>query len=149
MPSAPAFCSRAATEASLQSWTYPDEAAHLQAYARFRLIALYASENNAGAAQAVYDELMAAFAPQPDAPPAGEGQPPLPAVEAPINPALPGSGFAEMARLFWRSFSASQDVARACQMAETYARTAPTSYEVLNTFGYTNPAVAVTDLCPF
>lgn len=140
---------RAATETSLQSWTYPDEAAHLQAYARFRLIALYASQNNVEAAQAAYDELMAAYAPQPDAPPAEEGQPPPPTVEAPVNAALPGSGFAEMARLFWRSFSANQDAARACQMAEAYARTSPASYEVLNTFGYTNPTVTFNDLCPF
>ena len=130
---------------SLRSWRYPDEAAHLQAYARFRIMLALAAQGNVGAAQAAHDELVAAYSPPP-----AEGSEAGGIIAGPL-PAntLPGSGFVEMARLFWREYSASADLARACQVVTGYARAAPSSFEVLNSFGYANPTYTAPDLCPF
>lgn len=159
MQTAIAAYQRAIDEADLQSWTYPDEAAHLRAYSRFRQILAHVVQGNTAGAQAAYDALMSTYGRQPAAAPPGEGDTPGEGAEAqpptatPTSAPLsslnqPGSGFAEMARLFWLDYTVSRDAAHACQLVTSYARTSPASYEVLNSFGYSSPTVTANDLCP-
>lgn len=139
---------RAASSRDLLSWQYPDEAAHLQAFARYRIMLAYAARGDVASAQAAHDDLLSRFTePEGDLP---EGEPP-PAFAPPAPPilSLPGGTFAEMARLFWGEFALNRDVAAACQVVAGYARAAPASYEVLNSFGYANPSYLPADLCPY
>ena len=142
--SAAEFYARAATDDALQSWRYPDEASHLRAYARFRLMLAEAAQGNTAEAQAAHDELIAAYT----LVPTGEITP-VPGTAPALNRGLAGSAFAEMAQIFWREYTASGDTGRACSAVTGYARTAPSSYEVLNSFGYANPTYTAADLCPF
>lgn len=135
---------QAATDDSLQSWRYPDEATHLRAYARFRQMLAEAAQGNSAEAQAAHDELIAAYT----LTPTGDITP-VPGAPSALNRGRAGSAFAEMAQLFWREYAASGDTGRACSAVTGYARGASSSYEVLNSFGYANPTYTAADLCPF
>jgi tetratricopeptide (TPR) repeat protein len=140
----------------LQSWEIPDEAAYLTAFARFRLIQAYAAAENFEAAQAAYDALIQAYSPPTPAPTAeGEGEGETPEGEPTITPTpallsdRPGGAFVEMARLFWREYEPDRNIIAACEVVRAYALADPSSYSVLNDFGYANPTYTAPDLCPF
>ncbi len=130
------FYQQAVNNDSLLSWRYPDEAQYLKAYATYRIMLAYAAMGNVDAAQNARDLVVGTYAPPPVE---GQPQPGL----------LPGSAFAEMARLFWNDFAINRSVGTACQVVIGYARAAPGSYEVLNSFGTANPVYTPADLCPF
>ncbi len=54
-----------------------------------------------------------------------------------------------MARLFWREFEPDRNIIPACEAVRAYALADPSSYSVLNEFGYANPTYTAPDLCPF
>lgn len=122
---------QAIIDEGLMSWQYPNEAEHLKAYARFRIMLAYAVQGDVAAAQRARDELIGAYETMPS--PADQ----------------PGGQFAEMARLFWNDFALNRDVVTACRIVVDYARLRPVSFEVLNSFGTANPTYTPTDLCPF
>jgi hypothetical protein len=78
----------------------PDPAEHpqLAAYARFRILQMHVQHGDLQAAKVVYDTLQAKF-------PSGH----------------PGSGFAQMAKLFWEAYGVEGDFAKACAPAADYA----------------------------
>jgi hypothetical protein len=153
---------RAATDTTLENWRYPEEEGFLTAFARLRLITTYAAEGDAAAAQAAYDELMAIYAapvlPPTATPAEGEGGQDENSEEATATPLIlptqpltllsqPGGGFAEMARLFWRDYAVNRDVAAACETVTAYAASAPSTWDILNSFGYANPTYTFADIC--
>lgn len=138
---------QAATDDRLLSWQYPDEALYLKAYARFRMVVAYALAGNITRAQSAYDALIAQYAPPTSTPP--PDLPPTIPLPTPFGVVLPGSGFVEMARLFWQDYALNRNVGRACQIVTGYARANPASYEVLNSFGFANRTYTANDMCPF
>ncbi|HEC21361.1 MAG TPA: hypothetical protein ENI95_00425 [Chloroflexi bacterium] len=132
---------QAIDDGRLLSWQYPNEADYLRAFARYRLMLAYVLQDDISAAQTAHDELVNAFAA-----PSPEGQPPP---GGPLLNQAPGVEFARMADFFWSDFAVNRDVGRACQVVVGYARANPASFEVLNSFGYTNRSYTAVDMCPF
>ncbi len=118
---------RAVRDEALLSWLYPDEAQHLTAYARYRIMLARVAQGDVAAAQRVRDDLVEEYA---------------------ASPGAPGYHFAEMARLFWHDFAINRDIGSACRLVIGYARALPASYEVLNSFGSANLTYTPEDLCP-
>ncbi len=145
------FYKEAAENDALLSWKYPNEAYYLKAYARYRLMLAQVMAGKIAAAQAAYDRLIADYRPPTPTPnPDASGdQPPPPAPTSPFSGLTPGIEFANMADLFWQDFALNRDVAHACDLVVGYARANALSYEVLNSFGFTNPHYMADDLCPF
>lgn len=141
------YYQQAIDDDDLLSWQYPSEADYLRAYARYRMVVGYAMQNDLANAQRVHDELVGLYAGPTPIPPA-EGEPtPIPPPTLPPS-LLPGGEFAEMARLFWREYLLSRNMEIACRVVRTYAQINPSSYDVLNSFGLSNPVYTPDDLCP-
>lgn len=135
----------------LLSWEYPNEAIYLRVYAHYRIMLALILDNKVPAAQDKHDEIMAMYG-QGEPTPEGQEPPPEPESEASPTPfigPLPGLEFARMADVFWQDFTVNRDVGRACDLVVGYARANPSSYEVLNSFGYANREYLASDMCPF
>jgi hypothetical protein len=135
---------QATSDANLLGWVFPDDAAHLGAYARFRLILAYILDNRVNKAQAAHDELLALYVPVL----------PTPDLLGTVGPSvaassLPGFEFADMASIFWQNFSLNRDMAHACTLVNAYASTHMAALEPLNGFGYANRTYTPDDICPF
>jgi hypothetical protein len=105
-----------------------DEIPALEAYARFRLVVAFVLNGNIPEAGSMYDSLFAEYDADPD---------------------KPGADFAAMADVFWQTYNDGQSVASACSATVDYAEANPTSFEVLNSFGYANRVYEAQDMCPF
>ncbi len=129
----------------LRSWSYPNEAEHLTAYARFHLMLTYLRAGNLTAAQKARDDLIAVYNPPPCDPASDPAcQPPTPS----IGPA-PGLEFARMADLFWAEYSVNRRLDVACTLVVGYARANPFALDVLNSFGFANRQYTAFDMCPW
>lgn len=148
-PAAIALYEQAATDSRLSTWGYPNENAQLAAYARFRqMVAEGLSDNNV-AGQTTFEALIAEYGLPATAIPAGGA----PAITLPTSIALdetrPGVGFVHLAAAFWEGWLETRNEVTACNAVVDYARSRPTSYEVLNSFGFANRDYTPQDLCPF
>jgi len=107
----------------------PDERARLSAYARYRIALLHIVQGNLREAQVVYDALQSKF-------PAG----------------AVGHQYAELAKVVWEEYQASQSVAAACGKAIDYA--SAHADEILIPLGSAfylenNRNYVPEDICPF
>ncbi len=148
-PAATALYEQAATDTRLSSWGYPNENAELAAYARFRQMMAEGLSDNNVAGQTTFEGLIAEYGLPATAIPAGGA----PAATLPTSIALdetrPGVGFVHLAAAFWEGWLETRNEVTACNAAVDYARSRPTSYEVLNSFGFANRGYTPQDLCPF
>lgn len=128
----------------LQSWTLPNEASYLRAYAFYKLMVTHAVQYDQTEAGDYFDELVASYPPDPSF--VGEdnedGEPPPEANG-------PGSIYAELAIAFWDTFIAQNDHGVACQTASLFAQNHPETLSPLNSFGSANRKYTPTDMCPF
>lgn len=143
-----ALYQQAASDGRLTSWTYPDESAHLNAFARFRLVVAFALKSDPGNSQITRDGLVNEYS--------IEATPFVPSGDVnidggflSIDDSKPGAVFVRMADTFWQEYNASRDVSRACGAVTGYARSNANALEVLNSFGYTNREYTPEDMCPF
>lgn len=141
-----------------KSWTYPDEAAYLRAYARLRLMLTHVRADNVRAAQRAHDDLIAVYFPPIPTPLPPTCDPALDPACAPsptpTNTPVPfgpqnGIEFMRMADLFWMDFSVNRRVGQACELVTGYVKANPRTIDVLNSFGFANPEVEAEDICPF
>lgn len=107
----------------------PNEIRDLSAYARYRMVLLYAMRNKQADAQIVYDSLVKLNQ-------AGRG----------------GFAYVEMASIFWKEYLNSHNLAKACTLAADYAAAHPN--EVLATVGgdfhgWQDRVYMPDDICPF
>jgi len=105
----------------------PQEAEALKVYTRYRIMITQAargSNADAGAAAAIFAEYT------------GDGSGWV-------------GGFMAIGRAFWQEYMNANDVAAGCNAAVAYATSNPTSYELLNLFGYANRMYVAVELCPF
>lgn len=139
---------RAATDTVLLNWSYPNEAAYLAAYARYRIVLAQALKGDEFAAQFAREEIVSAYALPPTAiPDGGQFEPPPPGYLA-LDETRPGAAFARMAALFWDAFSATGSVTQSCAAVLEYGSANPTAWAVLNSFGFNNRSYQPEDLCP-
>jgi hypothetical protein len=109
-------------------WTGdPDEIADLRRYARYRVMLIHALLGDDASAEAVYKSLRSEVA----------------------GDVGPEAGFVALADVFWESYAQTRDVGRACRAVVEYAGSHPTTFEILNLFGYANRQYAAEDMCPF
>jgi hypothetical protein len=110
-------------------WTKdPDEIPGLRRYARYRVMLTHVLLGDDASAEAVYESLR------------GEVTLVLP---------VPEAGFVALADVFWESYAQTRDVGQACRAVVEYAGSHPTTFELLNLFGYANRQYAAEDMCPF
>jgi len=109
----------------LLSWSVPNEAELMRAFATYRVVTIYA-RNGDGRSEETLGTLLAE------------------------NPeGSPGAVFAEMGRVFMETFRAGNDGRAACQAALGVAAGRPETLGFLNSYGYANRAYSLGDLCPF
>ncbi|GAB4411638.1 MAG: hypothetical protein Kow00106_05970 [Anaerolineae bacterium] len=107
---------------TLLAWNIPGETEALRAYAAFRILITYARLGNARA-ETWFNILI------------GENP-----------PGSPGYGFAQMGQAFMDNFRATGDARAACAAA---IASGANVLGVLNSYGYSNRAYTLNDVCPF
>ncbi len=120
-----ALYQEAITNPKLAAYGIPGEdveRADLHAFARFRLMVAYALLNDATHAQVARDDLLTQ---------------------------QPNHIYAQVAKLFWQAYLPQRRVAAGCSAVTTFARAHAEVADVLNHFGYANPAISANDVCPF
>jgi hypothetical protein len=105
----------------------PDEIPGLRRYARYRVMLIHVLLGDDASAEAVYESLRGEVA--------GE--------------VGPEAGFIALADMFWESYAQTRDVGQSCREVVKYAGDHPTTFEILNMFGYANRQYAAEDMCPF
>lgn len=110
---------------TLLSWTVPDERAVLRAYAAYRIVITYAHMRNARAED--WFEVLQRENP----------------------PGSPGHDFAQLGVAFMDNYRATSDSHAACAQAISAAAGLPNILGALNSYGYSNRAYTLNDLCPF
>ncbi|NDJ54301.1 MAG: hypothetical protein GYB68_14615 [Chloroflexi bacterium] len=134
------------------SWTYFNETIFLRAYAIFRIMLAQSASGDLAAAETTYSFMQGQYESQPlPTTTPSEGTPavtPTPTATPLVGP-IDGFSFWQMADLFWNDFSINRDLPRACSLVVNFARSNPGSFEVLNSFGYSNREYVARDLCPF
>jgi hypothetical protein len=108
----------------LENW-YPDEAALLLSYARYRLLIAYAFTEDPRLL-ATYQAILAA-APDPAA--------------APVYDAL--------SQAFWNAYQVTHNLNSACLEVQAIIAARPDAVSLLNRYGSRSPTYAPGDLCPF
>lgn len=101
-----------------------DEIRALQAYARYRMMLAYIISGDRASAQAMYDNLIAGYAPE-------------------VN----GAQFATMATLFWDNYTATGSVSSACTAVTDSTTQNPNTFWILNQYGYENHNYQPAELC--
>jgi hypothetical protein len=118
---------RVVTDETLQDIEFsPAPRDNLIAYAMYREIVTYVLMEDLGDAQVVYGILQNSY-------PAG----------------APGRAYAELGTDFWETYTASEDLAAACEAAQGYAAAHPDEVLAPLYYGYANPTYTAADLCPF
>ncbi len=115
---------------NLKSWesmsTMLDEDRVLAAFALLRLVQTSAARADSGSVQTAYEALVSA-----------------------VPTDGPGAIYLRMGKIFFDTFTQTDDYGRACEATIEFARTEPDSYGQLGpeTFGYSNVDYAAEDMC--
>jgi hypothetical protein len=99
-----------------------DEVRALQAYARYRMMLAYITSGDEASAQAMYDALVAGYAPE-----------------------VHGAQFATMGTVFWDSYTATNSISSACAAVTNWVTEDPNVFWILNQYGSENPLYQPTD----
>lgn len=121
---AAALYSLAVDSPGLENW-YPDDAAALTSYARYRLLLAYAFTEDPRL-PAHYQTILAA-SPDPNA--------------APVYDAL--------SQAFWNAFQVTNNMNSACLEVQAIIAARPDAVSLLNRYGSRSPTYTAGDLCPF